>query len=953
MASRTVTYLAFAFVLLGSGLRPSPAAQRPSPSSETDLLVQFTGLTPASRREAILSSVGASSRRRFDHLNADLAVLAPGRSMAAALGALARYSEVVAAQPDFEREAVGAAANDPYWLNGSLWGLERIGARETWAEIGTGGTDVVIADIDTGVNYQHPDLGPNMWRNPGELPGNGVDDDVNGHVDDVFGIDAANGDSDPMDDHGHGTHTAGTFAAAGNNGVGVTGVTWNAKILACKFLKADGRGLDSGAVACFNYIAALKQRGVNVRVTSNSWGDVRSGPASVLKNAIDAVGALGIVNVFAAGNDGTNNDIVPFDPASMSSSSIVSVAASDGSDNRAGFSNYGASSVDLAAPGVSILSTTVSGYGYASGTSMAAPHVAGAAALLASIDPSLSVDSLKLLLLQQVDPVPAWAGLVASGGRLNLFRAASAITPVAPPPPPPGGRTNVALAANGAVANASSTYSAGYSAAGVINGDRRGANWGGGGGWNDGTAGSWPDWLEVAFSGARTISEVDIFSVQDNYRSPAEPTPASTFTLYGLRDFHLEYWTGAAWDAIPATSITGNSMVWRQITFAPVTTTKIRIVVTAALNTWSRIAEVEAYTSGESDDPPPPPPPGTRTNVALATQGAQAAASSSYGGGYGPSGVINGDRRGTGWGAEGGWNDGTASSWPDWIEIQLNGTFQVSEVDVFSVQDNYQSPAEPLPGMTFTQYGLRDFEVQYWTGAGWAPVPGASVAGNTLVWRQFVFAPVSTSRIRVWVTSALQTWSRVTEIEVWTSDEATSPPQPSRSNVALAANGGQAAASSTYSAGYDAAGILNGDRRGEGWGNGGGWNDATAGNWPDWVEVGFAGAKTIDQVDVFSVQDTYWAPSEPVAGMTFSQYGLRDFKIQYWTGSAWADVPGASVAGNTLVWRRFTFDSVSTTKIRIWISAAENSYSRIAEIEVWGHCSPAGQPVILPRTARD
>jgi subtilisin family serine protease len=195
-------------------------------------------------------------------------------------------------------------------------------------------------------------------------------------------------------------------------------------------------------------------------------------------------------------NDGTNNDVAPFDPASMSSSSIVAVAASDAGDSRAGFSNYGASSVDLAAPGVSILSTTVSGYGYASGTSMAAPHVAGAAALLAGLDPSLSVDSLKLLLLQQVDVVPAWAGLVGSGGRLNLFRAASAITPVPPPPPPPGGRINVALASNGAVASASSSYSTGYSAAGAINGDRRGANWGSGGGWNDGTSGNWPDSLE-------------------------------------------------------------------------------------------------------------------------------------------------------------------------------------------------------------------------------------------------------------------------------------------------------------------------------------------------------------------------------------------------------------------------------------------------------------------------
>jgi subtilisin family serine protease len=908
---------------------PAPAAQQQAPPSERDLLIQFSGLTPLSRAQTILASVGASSLRRFDHLNAEHGRLAPGRSMAEALAALSRFPEVVAAQPDFERRIDSASANDPYWLDGSLWGLNRIGANQVWASITTGGSNVVIADLDTGVNYLHPDLAANMWHNPNEIPANGIDDDGNGYVDDVYGIDTANGDTDPMDDYGHGTHTAGTFAAVGNNGVGVAGINWNAKILACKFMTADGRGFDSAAVACFNYLVALKQHGVNVRVSSNSWGAARSGsPASVLKNAIDTAGANGIINIFAAGNAGTNNDASPFDPASMTSSSIISVAASDSGDNRAGFSNYGLTSVDLAAPGVDILSTWGNGYGYASGTSMAAPHVAGAAAMLASLDPSLSVDALKMLLMQQVDPLPAWNSLVASGGRLNLFRAASGLA--APPQPPPAGRLNVALAANGGVATASSSYNSGYSPAGAINGDRRGTGWGSGGGWNDATGGSWPDSLDVAFSGARTITEVDVFSVQDNFQAPAEPTQSATFTLYGLRDFQVQYWTGAAWTAIPGAAVSANSLVWRQFTFSPVTTTKIRILVNSALGTYSRVAEVEAYTA---DAAPPPPPPVTRTNVALTSAGAQAIASSTYAS-FGAAGAINGDRTGANWGGGGGWNDATPNNWPDWLEVQFNGTQQLTEVDVFGVQDNYQAPVEPTPTTAFTLYGLRDFQVQYWTGTAWAPIPGASVTGNTLVWRQFVFAPVTTSRIRVWITGALSTWSRVVEIEAYTSDGA--PPPPARSNVALAANGGAASASTFHSSGYAPSGVINGDRRGTGWGSGGGWNDATADNWPDWVEITFAAARAIDQVDVFSLQDTYWAPIDPVAGMMFTQYGLRDFKIQYWTGTAWADVPGASVTGNQLVWRQFSFAPITTSKIRVWITGALSTWSRITEIEVWG-----------------
>ncbi len=157
--------------------------------------------------------------------------------------------------------------------------MERIQAQPVWTNFTNGSPDVVVADIDSGVDYTHPDLAANMWVNPGEVPGNGLDDDGNGYVDDVHGIDASNGDSDPMDDHGHGTHTAGTIGATGDNGAGVVGVAWGSRILACKFLDSSGSGTDAGAIECFNYLVALKQRGVNIRVSNNSWGGLREGVA--------------------------------------------------------------------------------------------------------------------------------------------------------------------------------------------------------------------------------------------------------------------------------------------------------------------------------------------------------------------------------------------------------------------------------------------------------------------------------------------------------------------------------------------------------------------------------------------------------------------------------------------------------------------------------------------------
>ena len=337
-------------------------------------------------------------------------------------------------EPDYVVRADGAVTpNDP--LAASLWGLTRIGAPLAWS-VTTGQADVVVADIDSGVDYTHPDLAANMWHNPGEIADNGIDDDGNGYVDDVYGIDAAYGSSDPWDPNGHGTHTAGTMAASGNNGIGVAGVCWTAGIMALEFMDSDGSGYTSDAITCINYMTWEKVHyGVNVVAANCSWGG--GGYDQTLHDAIDEAGDAGIIVVCAAGNGGfdglgDDNDYSPHYPSSYDCPNIIAVAATDSADDLAYFSNYGATSVDLAAPGVDILSTVPaavdsSGYQSWNGTSMAAPHVTGAVALLAAAHPGESMAALVGEILGSVDPVAGLAGQVASGGRLDL---ASALQPV-------------------------------------------------------------------------------------------------------------------------------------------------------------------------------------------------------------------------------------------------------------------------------------------------------------------------------------------------------------------------------------------------------------------------------------------------------------------------------------------------------------------------------------------
>jgi subtilisin family serine protease len=294
-----------------------------------------------------------------------------------------------------------------------------IDAPEAW-DVHTGGSEIIVAVIDTGVDYTHRDIEDNMWLNPGEIPGNGIDDDGNGYIDDIYGYDFRNGDGDPKDDHGHGTHCGGIIAAQGDNGLDIAGLCWDAKVMALKFLGAGGSGNTIDAVIAFYYAV---ENGADVM--SNSWGG--GDYLQSLQDVISYAYSQGVIMVAAAGND--NSDDPHYYPAYYDY--MIAVAATNSNDARALFSNYG-DWVDIAAPGVDILSLRATGTSRGttydsyttilSGTSMACPHVAGACALLFSIYPDIQVDELEQFLTEAADTI---APGICRSGRLNAHRAAT------------------------------------------------------------------------------------------------------------------------------------------------------------------------------------------------------------------------------------------------------------------------------------------------------------------------------------------------------------------------------------------------------------------------------------------------------------------------------------------------------------------------------------------------
>lgn len=435
------TLFGILLALLVGGRAPVVFSQEPPPSKSTleitpeshpeYLLVGWRGKPTLAARRLAHERLGAERVREFRRIPVDVIRIRDVHRRARLIAAYRARNDVRFVEPNYRLRKT-TIPNDPRF--DELWGLLNTGQSggtpgadinitNVWATFGTGSTNIIVAVIDTGIDYNHPDLAANMWINPGEIAGNGIDDDGNGIIDDVYGARWTNGDGtitsgNPMDGDSHGTHVAGTIGAIGNNAVGVAGVNWSVRLMALKFLDDSGSGWTADAIAAIEYAV---DKGAHL--SNNSWGG--GGYSQALKDAIDAAGAAGQLFVAAAGNSNSDNDSSPSYPATYDSANIVAIASSDRNDQKSSFSSYGRSTVDLAAPGTAILSTTPgTNYGVKSGTSMATPHAAGAAALLWSIFPGTPAATIKAWLLDGARRLPAWEGRTVSGGRLDVNESA-------------------------------------------------------------------------------------------------------------------------------------------------------------------------------------------------------------------------------------------------------------------------------------------------------------------------------------------------------------------------------------------------------------------------------------------------------------------------------------------------------------------------------------------------
>ncbi|MBN1481851.1 hypothetical protein EH223_05870 [candidate division KSB1 bacterium] len=447
------------FVLISAAIQQPEAPE----FVEGEVLVKFAEGISTQAVEAALAQIGAESVQIFEFIGVQHLKLTTDKSVKKAVQEFSELDNVVYAEPNYIY-TTALTPNDPKFSQ--LWGMDNTGqtgglagadisALDAWEKT-TGSHAVLVGVIDSGIDFTHEDLAANIYTNPGEdawadpndpTSGNHTDDDKNGKVDDWKGWNFINNSNNAYDDYMHGTHCAGTIGAIGNNGVGVVGVNWNVKMMPLKFLDRNGTGTTTNAIKAIEYAADM-----GVDILSNSWGS--SGYSESLEDAISYANDRGVLFVAAAGNDGTDNDAIPFYPSSYVIANVVSVAASDHGDKRAlwgsgggdddgcGFvcsnavaavpgSNYGKTSVDLAAPGKDIVST-VPGNSYASlsGTSMAAPHVAGAAALLLAANPGLTIDEMISALFNTVDPLDDFDNKTVTGGRLNVAAAVRSVSPV-------------------------------------------------------------------------------------------------------------------------------------------------------------------------------------------------------------------------------------------------------------------------------------------------------------------------------------------------------------------------------------------------------------------------------------------------------------------------------------------------------------------------------------------
>lgn len=426
---------------------PKPnSLKRSATDAEPEVLVRFRPGVNLSQIKALAARNNDRVEDEIESVNGLVAIDDLDNADAAAVARqYAAMSDVVAyAEPNFEislnepplvpqaqdllQRSTNGFPNDPQF--GDQWALNNVGqnggkkradidALKAWTKT-QGSEDVVVAVLDTGVDYTHKDLVANMWLRPDNVPQ--YTDDELGSFDDLRGYDADANAPDPMDDNGHGTHCAGIIGAEGDNDEGIAGINWRVQIMPLKFLGRGGFGSTKNAIEAINYAIDRKQKGVNVRVINASWGSTQYSRA--LEDAIRAAGEQGILFVAAAGNNGTDNDKRAHYPSNYNLPNVISVAALDRTDTLASFSNFGVKTVHVAAPGREILSTWLGDeYREASGTSMAAPQVSGVAALILAAEPKLSVEKLRERILKSVDKLDSLSGKIASGGRINAAKA--------------------------------------------------------------------------------------------------------------------------------------------------------------------------------------------------------------------------------------------------------------------------------------------------------------------------------------------------------------------------------------------------------------------------------------------------------------------------------------------------------------------------------------------------
>jgi thermitase len=421
------------------------------------LISYFSGTNAATRRG---DEAAAAAHVVKSYINGtELASVPPGQVLSA-IAAFHGRGHVRFAEPDYIMREDGVP-NDPSF--GLQWGHRNTGQTvngitgtagadersvPAWS-VTTGSRSVVIAEVDSGVDYNHPDLAANIWTNPGAVVGCAAG---------THGYNVLTSACDPMDDettyNGHGTHVAGILGAVGNNGVGVVGVNWATMILPVKWLDSTGSGSTSGLLSALDWVLRAQAAGVNVRVVNDSATWKGTAYSQALSDEIDLLGSHDILFVTAAGNTGDNNDDPTLRryPCGYDRPTEICVTASNQNDALPSWANYGVATVDLAAPGNNIYSTLRNGtYGYISGGSMASPQVAGAAALILSTA-YFSATDLKADILNNVDPIPALSGLVRTGGRLDICKAIAACV-LPPPPPPTFGTTSVGASSDSMLAD--------------------------------------------------------------------------------------------------------------------------------------------------------------------------------------------------------------------------------------------------------------------------------------------------------------------------------------------------------------------------------------------------------------------------------------------------------------------------------------------------------------------